>query len=328
MKVLVLGATGYLGSRLFAALAREGWEAHGLTHQAQKPLPPQGQFGSKPQFATLGGSYLHSSELGAQLVRDERFDLIVNAATKYERGASALPAVIEANLYFPLGILLAAAEAPAAAFLNCGTSLPATLNSYSRAKSDFVEWGRRLAEAGGPRFVELKLETIFGPGDAEDKFPTFVIRNCLRNAPEIPLSPGTQLRDFIYVDEAVAAILATIKNGLALEARASGAPAASGARLETGASPITGSRFTVVPIGTGEGTSLIEFCRATQTLTGAQTAFRFGQLPFRENEVMRSVADLTSIRAFGWKPRLSLAQALQKTIDGERAIDKENKCAF
>ena len=49
------------------------------------------------------------------------------------------------------------------------------------------------------------------------------------------------------------------------------------------------------------------------------TKTNYGAVDYRENEIMRSVADLTNIKAdIQWEPKYDLRNGLMKTIEWER----------
>jgi nucleoside-diphosphate-sugar epimerase len=59
--------------------------------------------------------------------------------------------------------------------------------------------------------------------------------------------------------------------------------------------------------------------RLARELTGAATELRFGALPYRSGELMRSVADTRLLRELGWKPEVSLRDGLARTIEAAKA---------
>ena len=59
--------------------------------------------------------------------------------------------------------------------------------------------------------VILRLYQIFGPKQSFNRLIPIVINSCLKNK-KFPCSSGTQKRDFLYVDDAVNAIMLTIKS--------------------------------------------------------------------------------------------------------------------
>ena len=105
---------------------------------------------------------------------------------------------------------------------------------------------------------------------------------------------GRQLRDYIYIDDAVAAL------------------------LTAGASEATDGR--VYNVGSGVGTPLVEMAHAIVRLTGRG---RIALVPWptlaEQIETGDFVADVSRMRAdTGWTPRTPLVEGLRRTIDTYR----------
>jgi UDP-glucose 4-epimerase len=93
---------------------------------------------------------------------------------------------------------------------------------------------------------------------------------------------GTQTRDFVHVDDVVAALLL--------------APGRGG----------------VANVGSGTETSVLELHERCRAVSGHAAPGRLA--PAREGDVMRSVLDVSLAgRELGWRPRVSLDQGLRKT---------------
>ena len=55
------------------------------------------------------------------------------------------------------------------------------------------------------RFINVRLQHVFGPGDDPDKFVPSLVKSCLGDLPEIRLTDGTQKRDFVFILDVVSA---------------------------------------------------------------------------------------------------------------------------
>lgn len=280
--VLLTGATGFLGSKLAAALAG----AHPVIALKRRASDTRRLAGVSLQF--------HDAEDGlAALLARERIACVVHAATSYGRAGETPAQVEEANAEFPLRLLHGAAAAGVPRFVNVDTGLPDATSDYSRTKARFRAEGAAAAAAAGMGFLNLRLQHFYGAGDDRSKFTTHVIRSCLDGVPALELTPGEQQRDFLHVDDAVAAILLALAR----------APERGAAEYD---------------VGSGAGVSVRQFAELVKRLTGAATHLAFGARPYRPGEPMRSVADVARLRALGWAPRWTLEEGLRRTIAEER----------
>lgn len=296
MKILVTGATGFLGSHLVKALVRQGHQVIILKRSFSDTSRLKGVLSSVAVYD------LDRSPLSDPFRDHGKLDAVLHTATCYGRGGESFSEVCEANLAFPLRLLEAACSHEAVRFINTDTSLERGINAYALSKKQFSEWGKLAAESGRIRFVNVVLEHFYGPGDDDGKFVTHVIKSCRQGVPELKLTKGEQERDFIYIDDVVSAYLLLLENG-------------------SGAEPA----FVEYPLGSGQTVSIRALVEMISRLTGSTTQLNFGALPYRQNEAMRSVADVGALERLGWKATTDLAAGLARSIAYQELEDKTGR---
>lgn len=288
--LLLTGATGFLGQRLLRALHARGMNLV-LLKRPQSDTSMLSDLRDRVDVYDMDRTPMH------EVFDRSRIDVVVHTATCYGRARESLSEVAEVNVRFPVRLMESAIDAGVRLFLNADTfsaqaeALPAGLEAYVLTKRHFRECGELLASARGIRFLSLRIEQMYGPGDNAQKFVPSLLRALRANVPSFDLTTGDQRRDFIYVDDVVAAFVALIE-------RADVVPAA----------------VRSVQVGTGESHSIREFAELARDLTGSRTELRFGALPYRHGELMASRADTASLRALGWVPRVSLREGLRRIL--------------
>ena len=292
MKILLTGASGFLGS----ALARR-WASQG--HSLVLLLRPHSEL---RRLAGVAGAAevircATGAEAAAALSRC-RPDIVVHTACSYGRDGEPPLSIFESNLQLGLHLLDAALALRGAGpipFVNTGTVLAPELSLYALSKQQLSAWGLRLASDSPDRlhFLDLRLQHMYGPGDHAGKFTAHVITSCLRNEPELRLTAGEQRRDFIYIDDVVDAYDVVVHQAAQL------APSAS------------------IDVGSGDAPSVREFVEQVHLLCGSSTRLLFGAVPYRAGEAMLCRADTTMLRRLGWAPRHSLLEGLQRTLAAE-----------
>lgn len=137
--------------------------------------------------------------------------------------------------------------------------------------------------------VVLRLSVVYGPAQREGMFIPDLIVSCLAGA-DVPMTEGKQMRDFIFVDDAVEAILASfITDGIEGE---------------------------IFHIGSGESRTLRETAKRIHTLTKHRGRLLFGAIPERDRESMQYKVEVKKARKqLNWKPKMSLEEGLRRTID-------------
>jgi len=295
MNILLTGATGYLGSHLAGAFVAAGNRVVVLKRQDSD---------LSRLIDILSGLTFYNLEQGgvATAFHDERIDIVVHTAACYGRSGESPGEVFAANTAWPLQLLEAAAAAGTPLFINTDTSLDRFLNPYALTKKQFRDWGCYFAGKERIRFVNILLEHFYGPGDTESKFVSQVIRRCLREEPEMQLTAGIQRRDFIFIDDVVAAYLLLVQHALA-----------------------NGPAFQEYGLGSGTDIAIRDLVKMIKSLTGSEISLNFGAMPLRQNEMLESLADTNALRSIGWQPQVPLNDGLAQTIELEKRLMERKK---
>lgn len=287
MRILLTGATGFLGSSLAKTLHSEGHELIILKRRTSSLRRIE------PITRDIVMYDLEGLDFSVPFGMHGRVDTVIHTATCYGRGGELPDQIFETNTKLPLKLLQAASVSGTDVFINSDTSLDKDLNAYSLSKKQFAEWGRFYSDRHGIQFLNLRLEHFYGPGDDKSKFTTHVIMRCLENAPELKLTLGEQKRDFIYIDDVVSAYLAVLAGR-----------------------EVFSERFVEMDVGSGAVVTIREFVETVWRLSGSRTKLAFGAVPYRQGEVMFAQADISSLRALGWEASHSLEQGLKLTMEG------------
>ncbi len=282
MRLVLTGASGYLGGRLALRLGRLGHEVLAIIRSGTDP--------AHHRRATGGAAAVLIDDRDI-VERISGADAVIHLACSYGRAGESSADLVDANVTYALRILDLAGSAKIARFLNAGTSLPSILGGYALAKSQFVEWTR--SRASGPAFIQMRLEHFYGPKDSTSKFTSRVISDCLAGRP-VTLTAGMQIRDFLYIDDAVESFVTVV------------------------GTPLPSDRWTEYPVGSGTGITVRHYVETVHRLTNSLSDLRFGEVAYRAGEPMRSVADISALAALGWIPTISLEDGLLATIEAER----------
>lgn len=290
MKILLTGASGFLGSALALHWLNAGQKVALL-------LRPTSQLhrlhGSDAAFDI--GRCATDTEVDA-FVRQVQPEIVVHTACAYGRQGETSLQLFDANLRLGMVIMEALQHtAQSVSFINTGSALAPEVSPYALSKHQFAQWGRMLATQSPDklRFVNVLLQHMYGPGDDLSKFTTHVLHACYRNEPAIKLTAGEQARDFIYIDDVVSAYDTLMTQCNQLDAALD------------------------IEVGSGVAPAIREFVETAHYLTASRTKLLFGALPYRVNEAMHCLANVQRIKKLGWKPMFDLETGLKKTIELE-----------
>jgi nucleoside-diphosphate-sugar epimerase len=281
-KVLLTGATGFLGSHLLLGLLGAGYEVLSLKRKSS-------DLGRIKENAKQVQWFDVDDDLETPFKAAGKINHIIHTATNYGRCGESNSLLVETNLLFPLRIYEIATLYNTTTFINTDTILYRYLNGYTLSKKQFCEWFKLLT--GHMKVFNIKLEHIYGPKDESSKFVKFVVDQCINNVSELKLTPGEQKRDFIYVTDVVAAYLCLLRNN----------------------DQITDT-YTDFELGTGDTITIKYLVELIARLTQTKTRLLFGALPYRNNEIMESRANPTKLKQLGWQPKTSLEHGLKEMI--------------
>jgi len=298
MKVVVTGASGFLGRALVRALLGAG---HAVTATARRvpraiehPLLTWAQLDlgqpDKSWSEILGGAdvvyHLAWSTVPSEANRVPAEDARVNIV-----GSLSLIEAIQSN-----------GRAPRLVFASSGgtvygilSKIPAPedhplrpISAYGVAKLAVESYLAVIRGETGLPAVSLRIGNLYGPGQSLQRVfgaVTHFANRALAGEPVRIFGDGSVTRDYLYIDDAV--------DGL----------------MRAGAHPEHGA----FNIGTGIGHSLNEVASIIAVELGRDLAVeRLGSRPF---DVPVSILDASRARqAFGWEPRVTLAEGIRKTL--------------
>lgn len=221
---------------------------------------------------------------------ENNIDIIIHTATFYGRDREDTLKMLDANLISPFHLLDFAIKNKVKLFINTDSALDRFTSIYSLTKKQFLDWLRfRGSEI---KAVNMQLEHFYGPGASNTNFITFMIQKLLKNEPKIDLTLGEQKRDFVYYEDIIDAYELVVNSLDKLI-----------------------DDFTHFEVGSGDTITIKELMLLMKQLTKSSTELNFGALPYRENELMNSMPDLSTIHNLGWNSKTNLNNGLIKTIE-------------
>lgn len=298
-RVLVTGATGFIGARLTGALHERGADVHGVSRS-----PRAGDDDVRWHAADLADSGVTS-----RLVRDVSPQVVYHLASHVsgDRAVEAVLPTLRDNLLTTVNLLAAtcgAARGPrvvlAGSMEECdgdGDDVPSS--PYAAAKTAAGAYGRMFHGLYGLQVVNLRIFMVYGPGQRDGRKLIPYVTDCLLHGENPQLSSGRREVDWVYVDDVVDALLAA-----AVAGPADGTP---------------------IDIGSGEAWTIRSIVDRLARLASGEGRPRYGALDDRPLE-RRRVADVRRTRELlGWEPATPLDAGLARTLEWFRARVAETR---
>jgi CDP-paratose synthetase len=290
MKIVVSGATGFLGGALSKYWANAGHEVTALIREISSE--------KRPHLESIGANvrcFKDATDLRS-IFQDVRPSAVVHTACSYGRANETVAEIFDANVALGVALLDAAAGLENGChFINTGTVLNEDTNYYALTKCQFSQWSEKVVVGlGAPvKYTNVLLQHMYGPHDAASKFTTHVLRTCRSNAPRLELTKGEQLRDFIFINDAVRAYDTVLQNAASL------------------------AKFEHLQVGSGKAVRIRDFVEMAHAMTHSSTELIFGAIPYREKDANCYVADITRLATLGWKPQYTLEDGIHATLSSE-----------
>jgi len=301
---VVTGGAGFIGSHLVEALLLEGMRVRVVDNLSTGHLSNLDHLGGR--FEWLPGDLsdfetCQRAAEGAQVVFHQAAIPSVPRSVReplesHQSGPTSTLNLLEASRQ--AGVKRVVFAASSAAYGNSEESpkhegiYPQPLSPYAASKLAGEHYISVYAKTMGLDGVSLRYFNVFGPRQDPSSPYSGVISLFTRAMSEgrrpTIFGDGHQTRDYVHVSNVVAANLAAM-------------------RQET---PLRG---TVLNVGAGQSTSLLELVAALNTILGTHLEPEFQ--PKRDGDVLHSLASLDQIRAvLGYEPTISFEQGLRSTL--------------
>ena len=308
-KVLITGATGFIGSHLTKRVVEEGAEVHILTRykSMEKSIRILDHWDkiniieadlrnvdSLKQVKAIKPHIIY--HLGAYNHVGDSF-LHVNEALKTNCVGSAN--LLEAYDGYERFVYMSTSEVygyqTEVPFRENFTPQP--ISPYGIGKYAGELYATMKMRMQNHPIVVLRVFNTFGPYQSARAIIPEIIIKCLKNT-TIESTEGKQTREFNYVDNQI--------DGLILAA----------ARKEA-----VGQ---VINIGASEEISIKDLIRQIHEVSGSKSELKIGALQYRPTEIWRMYCDNEKARRLlGWAPRVSFKDGLKLTVDWFREFLKK-----
>ena len=296
-RVIITGPTGAIGTALCRLLVERGIQVYAICRP-----------GSPRRKALPESSLLRVVECDAShLVRlpdllPEGADAFFHLAWAKTVGAGRndMPAQIQ-NIQYTVDACHAAAELGCQVFVGAGSQAeygrvegllkPETPcfpeNGYGMAKLCAGQMSRVECERLGVDHIWIRILSVYGPRDGENSMISSTIRELMLG--EVPsLTPGEQLWDYLYADDAASALyLAALK----------------------------GHNGSVYPLGSGEARPLREYVELLRDTVNPELPLGFGRVSYGPRQIMHLQADISNLQAdTGFAPAVTFETGIQNTV--------------
>ena len=296
-RLLVIGGTGFIGY-------------HFLTDAIKKKVQVSSLSLNPPNNERLvnGVEYLHGDILNSfelkKILQNKKFEYVVNFGgyikhTLFHEGGRQF---IEEHFTSIQNLIAVLNRDNLIRFVQIGSSDEygnATAPQNEKLREDPIS-PYSLGKVASTHFLQMlhrsesfpvsimRLFLVYGPNQKSNRIIPYVIQNCQTNQ-AFKISEGKQLRDFIYIDDAVDAIFLALKSSK--------------------------SNGQIYNLGSGKGITIKVLVNQIRKIIGGGKP-KFGSYKNLRQENKRLVAKTNKIKKdLKWKPKVNLENGLNRTIE-------------
>jgi UDP-glucose 4-epimerase len=301
-RVLVTGATGFIGSHLCRRLLADGAEVHALTSTVSSVYPVR-LVDIRDRITLYGGNLNDSGAMDSVVEgADPEIVFHLGAYTHVGKSWDRIDECVQTNVHGTVNLLQVLARSNYRRFVYTSTSevygdVPVPFREdavvepsspYSVSKYAGERFCRMLHKGKGWPIVVVRPFNAYGPAQSPDRIIPEIIVKALRRE-RLAMTEGRQTREFNYVED--------LADGFV---RAATVP------------DIEGEVFN---IGGGQEISMRELALTILDLMDNPIAAEFGALPNRPTEIWSMRADVgKASERLGLAPARPLRLGLEQTI--------------
>lgn len=297
-RVLITGATGFIGARIAELVQKQG---HDVALLIRTPRAGD-RAAAIYQDCTIIQGDLQTPSTYADAICVFKPHALIHAAWAGVAGADRndprqidnigatailLEIAIKAGINCFIGLGSQAEYGPKSAKLDETTSTdPTTLYGFSKLAA--LQVTQSMCRLQDLRHAWLRVFSTYGPRDNSTwMIPSLIAK--LEAGEVADLTGCEQIWDFLFIDDAANAALAVLESS---------------------------SAAGIFNLGSGKGRQLLETVTLLRDLVRPDGELGIGKIPYRTDQVMHLEADVRRLHeATGWRPAVALEDGLQQVVE-------------
>lgn len=305
-KILITGATGFVGARVARLLIQQGRDVALLVRPTSNSYRIDDLLGRCRVFS----GDMNQLEVLRKPLTAFAPNAVLHLAWEGVKGAERNSHIQMGNISSSINLYRLTEEVGCKHFIGLGSqaeygqlqgkiaecepTCPTTVYGAAKLSTGLVF--DRMASATDRPFAWLRLFSSYGPDDDPAwLIPYLIDRLLVGERPS--LTSAEQIWDYLHVDDVAAGIVAAMDCG------------ARG----------------IFNLGSGEASKLKDIVLMVRDFIDPDLALGFGEVPYRSDQVMHLESDISALfKVSGWKPKISLGAGLAATVDWHREKSKES----
>lgn len=169
---------------------------------------------------------------------------------------------------------------------------------YGKFKLKFYLEALEICDINHVRLIEPRFFSLYGPDDSDKTMIISIIRNMLRNEP-CKLTQCIQMWDFLYIDDAIKALLKLLQ-----------CENAKG----------------VYNFGSGVSRQLKEYIEIMYDVAKSKSTLLYGEIPYPKTGMVHTNPSISRLcETIHWKPEIQFEEGIRKVIETQSSVEEQDR---
>lgn len=303
MKILITGATGFVGQNLIPQLSLH--RPQDIMLLLVRDIEKAGKLYSKQQYPNI--VIAESYDFDSVINFSPEIVLHLAAFSTSSDSSEIIEQLINSNITFGVKLLDCLKKCNnLKLFINTGSAVQYRLGTesqndaylYGATKSAFINFLNYYSDVNNFKYVNVIPFSVYGGIMTVKRIMDYMIESLSSNTP-IDMTPGEQILDFIHIDDLVDFYITLIDKTQKV---------------------LTFNNGINFFCGTGKGTSLRDLAKIVEKVYNKKTNINWGGRMYRERDTMYSVAPIgKNLELLNWCAKIDLES-------GIRIMKEKNNC--
>lgn len=307
-KIILTGATGVIGSGIIRKCRQLGWEVCAVV----RPDSPKNRYIEGYGANIIPCDLKDISEIVSNPVCQDADYFIHLGWSGTKKAVRENKEVQQKNVEYAIKACEAAHALNCSAFVFAGSQaeygktegcihpdLPVNpISEYGKAKVRAGAETKELCKQFKMRHIYARILSVYGPCNELDTMVMSTIIQLLKGQSPI-FTPGEQLWDYLYSDDAAIALLLLAQKG---------------------------REDQVYCIGSGVAKALRDYIQVIGNVVNPKIPLEIGKVPYAPNQIMELYADIEALRRdTGFVPKVTFEEGIRRTMEWimENQAEKE-----
>ena len=298
MKIVITGATGFVGRWLVKAISDKELECVAIIRPDQRLFVE-----ADPLFRNIERYSLEMIEYNriGELIPDA--DCLINLSWAGSRGKDRMDHDMQEHNYLcSMGAINSMAKTACKCIVTAGSqaeyghitggitekTIPQPNTEYGKYKLKLYEDASDYCEKYGIRFIEPRYFSLYGPHDTDRTMIISILKRMLHNM-DCELTESVQMWDFLYIEDAMDALIKLINSD---------------------------SCNGVYNFASGDCRALKEFIEEMKLVIGSTSNLVFGAVPYPSTGMVSIQPDISKLKAtIGWNAKTTFEEGIRRVVE-------------